>query len=439
MRVAVIGTGYVGLVTGTCFSEMGNDVVCVDIDKNKVTKMRKGQVPIYEPGLKELFKRNIDEGRLRFTEKLAEGIKDAEVIFLALPTPPKEDGSADLSYILKVADDLGEQLDHYAVIIDKSTVPVGTAKKVKKALTAKGNKDSDVVSNPEFLREGQAVADFLNPDRVVIGASSKKAIAVMKKLYLPFVHEDPDKLIITNEESAEMIKYAANAMLATRISFINELSRLCEAVGADIGMVRRGVGSDNRIGPAFLYPGPGYGGSCFPKDTLALQQTGTDYGVELGIVRATIDANQAQQKVLPNKVLAHYKQNVEGKKFALWGLAFKNDTDDIRESPALKLIDIITEHGGQIVAYDPQATQNVRKAYKDNKLLSFVDNEYKALAGADALIVATEWKEFSTPNFPKIKKMLKSPVIFDGRNLYELSEMKNEGFHYESIGREVVK
>jgi UDPglucose 6-dehydrogenase len=437
MKVGVVGTGYVGLVTGTCFAEMGNDVVCVDIDADKVARMKQGKIPIYEPGLEDVFLRNSHEGRLSFTTKLSDAL-DSDVLFLALPTPPGEDGSADLKYILGVAEDIGKQLKQYLVVVDKSTVPVGTAKTVTETIAQHTKLDFDVVSNPEFLREGRAVDDFLQPDRVVIGSSSDKAIAVMKNLYEPFVKQSPEKLIITDEASAEMIKYAANAMLATRISFINELSQLCEAVGADIEMVRQGIGSDTRIGPAFLYPGPGYGGSCFPKDTLALAHTAKQHGSTVAIVQATIDANERQKQVLPRKVAAYYKGDLSGKTFALWGLAFKDDTDDIRESPALTVIGALTERGAKVVAYDPQATANVAKVYADNKLLSFADNEYQALEGADALIVATEWKEFYTPDFAKIKQLLKKPVIFDGRNLYTPAHMKQAGFHYESIGRKTV-
>jgi len=437
MKVGVVGTGYVGLVTGTCMAEMGNEVICVDVDADKVAKMKKGKVPIYEPGLEDIFHRNIKEDRLHFTTDLKDAM-DCQVLFLALPTPPGEDGAADLRYVLGVAEDLGKRLKDYMVIVDKSTVPVGTAGKVAATIAKKTRKKFDVVSNPEFLREGRAVEDFLKPDRVVIGSSSTKATSVMTSLYAPFVREEPDKLIITDEASAEMIKYAANAMLAARISFINELSQLCEVVGADIDMVRRGIGSDYRIGPAFLYPGPGYGGSCFPKDTLALAHTAEGLGVRLDVVQATIDANERQKHVLPRKVLSYFKNDLEGKTFALWGLAFKDDTDDIRESPALVVVDEITKNGGQVVAFDPQAMPNVAKAYKGNKLLSFVDNEYDALKDADALIVATEWNEFKNPDFSRIKKALKKPLIFDGRNLYDLDTMKQAGFHYESIGRKLV-
>lgn len=437
MKVGVVGTGYVGLVTGTCMAEMGNDVICVDIDENKVQKLRRGEVPIYEPGLEDLFQRNIKEDRLSFTTKLEDAL-DVQVLFLALPTPPGKDGSADLQYILGVADEIGKKLKQYIVIVDKSTVPVGTAKQVYEAVRSQTKQDFSVVSNPEFLREGRAVDDFLNPDRVVIGASSDKAIAAMTELYAPFVSKAPERLIITDEASAEMIKYAANAMLATRISFINELSRLCEVVGADIEMVRLGMGSDARIGSAFLYPGPGYGGSCFPKDTLALEHTGMTNGIELGIVRATINANNEQKLVLPRKVTNFFGKELKGKKFALWGLAFKDDTDDIRESPALVIIDKLTELGAGIVAFDPQASQNVAAVYKDSEQLKFSDDQYSALDNADALIIATEWNEFKNPDFTRIKKSLKKPIIFDGRNLFSPDKMAELNFHYESIGRRTV-
>lgn len=437
MKVGVVGTGYVGLVTGTCMAEIGNDVICVDIDEAKVAAMKKGRVPIYEPGLEELFHRNINENRLKFTTELKDAL-NCDVLFLALPTPPGEDGSADLRYILGVVEEIGKNLDTYIVVVDKSTVPVGTAQKVFETIAKHTSIKFDVVSNPEFLREGQAVADFLNPDRIVIGSSSPDAIKVMRDLYSSFVRENPEKLIVTDEASAEMIKYAANAMLATRISFINELSRLCEVVGADIEMVRQGIGSDERIGAAFLYPGPGYGGSCFPKDTLALAHTAKQQGLNLGIVQATIDANEAQKLVIPNKVKAHFGKNLKGKKFALWGLAFKDNTDDIRESPALVIVNEILAAGGKVVAFDPEAIANVRKQLGSQDGLMYVDEKYSALDGADALIIATEWKEFNSPDLKRVKKLLKRPVIFDGRNLYELEDMRKSGFHYESIGRRTI-
>jgi UDPglucose 6-dehydrogenase len=437
VKISVVGTGYVGLVTGTCFAETGNDVVCVDIDEAKVKQMQAGKVPIYEPELETLFKRSIQEKRLQFTTSLEEGIKDAEVIFLALPTPPNEDGSADLSYILAVADNLGKLLDHYAVVVDKSTVPVGTAALVRKHIAQKAKHDFDVVSNPEFLREGFAVADFMKPDRVVIGTTSEKARKVMDRLYKPFVRQG-NPIYFMDERSAEMTKYAANSFLATKISFMNEVANLCERVGADVDAVRLGIGSDDRIGKRFLFAGIGYGGSCFPKDVMALQKTAHEYEYDFKILEAVTDVNTRQKQTLTNKVRRYYKEDVAGKTFALWGLAFKPDTDDIREAPALEIIKELTTAGAHIVAYDPEAIANVKKYHGNNKLLSFADDEYAALKGADALLVATEWSEFRSPNFDKIKSQLKAPVIFDGRNLYELDVMKQEGFHYESVGRKTV-
>lgn len=437
MKISVVGTGYVGLVTGTCLAERGNYVTCVDIVEEKVRRMKAGEVPIYEPGLEEIFHRNIEEGRLTFTTNLKEGIEGSQVIFLALPTPESEDGSADLSYILKAAGDIGPLLNKYAVIVDKSTVPVGTAAKVRAQLSKEAKVAFDVVSNPEFLREGQAVADFLTPERIVIGTSSAKAKKVMEELYHSFVGEH-NKLIVTDEASAEMIKYAANGFLATKISFINELSQVCEAVGADIDMVREGIGMDSRIGPQFLYAGPGYGGSCFPKDTEALKKTALDSGHELSIIDATIRANERQKHVIPAKVLSYFSQNIRGKTIALWGLAFKDNTDDIRESPALVIIKALTEHGANIVAFDPQAMPNVKRLMRDNKLLNFAADKYTALEKADALVIATNWAEFTNPDYKRMKTALNAPVIFDGRNLYDPEVMREHGFHYESIGRQVV-
>jgi UDPglucose 6-dehydrogenase len=438
VKIAVVGTGYVGLVTGTCMAEVGNDVTCIDINKSKVAAMRQGKIPIYEPGLEDMFQHNINKKRIAFTSDLRNGIKGASVIFLALPTPPDENGSADLSYVLGVAENLGKILRHYTIIVNKSTVPVGTAAKVRKQVSKHASVKFDVVSNPEFLREGSAVDDFMKPDRVVIGSSSSKATKIMRELYRPFVRRNPEALIVTDEPSAEMIKYAANAFLATKITFVNELAKLCEVTGADIEMVRIGMGSDSRIGAQFLYPGPGYGGSCFPKDTLALQNTAHEYGLKLGIVSATIEANYQQQKVVAQKVLNYYKNNVAGRTFALWGLAFKDNTDDVRESPALEILKTLTSANAKVIAFDPQATENVKRVIGDNKNLSFVQNEYDALKNADALIIATNWKEFFDPDFARIKKLLKTPVIFDGRNLYDPNTMKETGFYYESIGRTIV-
>lgn len=437
MNITVVGTGYVGLVTGTCFAEMGNDVICVDIDKDKVKKMKSGVVPIYEPDLENLFKRNIKEGRLHFTTDLKKGIKEAEVIFLALPTPPGEDGSADLSYILGVAEDLGRMLDHYAVVIDKSTVPVGTAERVNKQIAKNAKVKYDVVSNPEFLKEGFAVADFMKPDRVVIGTSSTKAKKILEKLYEPFVRES-DPIYFMDEKSAEMTKYAANAFLATKISFMNEIANLCEKVGADVDAVRLGIGSDPRIGKRFLFPGIGYGGSCFPKDVLALHRTAMANDYDFKILESVTEVNDLQKHRMAQKVLNYYKGDVQGKTFALWGLAFKPDTDDIREAPSLQIIKTLTQEGADVVAFDPEATANVKK-FHSNKKLKFVTSAYDALKKADALIIATEWSEFREPDFAKMKKSLKHPVIFDGRNLYDLDRMKKEDFYYASIGRETIK
>jgi UDPglucose 6-dehydrogenase len=437
MKIAVVGTGYVGLVTGTCLAEAGNQVICVDVDEAKVAKMKKGQVPIYEPGLDTVFERNIAENRLAFTTGLAGAVKDAEVIFLALPTPPNGDGSADLSYVMGVADDLGKLLDHYCVVVDKSTVPVGTAAKVTEAIAKTAKVPVDVVSNPEFLREGFAVNDFMKPDRVVIGTSSTKARAIMGELYDSFV-DDPGQIIFMDERSAEMTKYAANSYLATKISFMNEIANLCELVGADVDAVRLGIGSDDRIGKRFLFAGVGYGGSCFPKDVTALYNIASDNDYDFKIIKAVKDVNDRQKQTITNKAKAYYGGRLDGKTFALWGLAFKPDTDDIREAPALAIIDELAKSGAAVVAYDPEATDNVRKLYAGSKSLSFADDMYGALAGADALIIATEWAEFRSPDYAKIKRQLKAPVIFDGRNLYNLEAMKKAGFYYQSVGRATV-
>jgi UDPglucose 6-dehydrogenase len=437
VKIAVIGTGYVGLVTGTCFAEAGNSVTCVDIDKAKVAKMNRGEVPIFEPDLDKLFERNTSEGRLTFTTNLKEGIRDVDVIFLALPTPPGDDGSADLSYVLGVADDLGKTLTNYVVVVDKSTVPVGTAEKVHASIAKNAKTDFDVVSNPEFLREGFAVSDFMKPDRVVIGTSSDRAREFLQKLYAPFVRQG-NPIYFIDERSAEMTKYAANSFLATKISFMNEIANLCEEVGADVDAVRLGIGSDPRIGNRFLFPGIGYGGSCFPKDVLALSHTAQQHGYDFKILKAVAGVNNAQKQRLVAKVNDFYKDNIKGKTFALWGLAFKPDTDDIREAPALEIIKALTKQGAKVTAYDPEAMDNVRKHIKAQGL-SFAENQYTALDGANALIIATEWGEFRSPNFEVIKRALKEPVIFDGRNLYDLEEMHKQGFYYESIGRRVIK
>ena len=432
MKIAVIGTGYVGLVTGTCFSETGNDVICVDIDAGKVQKLTNGHITIYEPGLEKLFLRNLKEERLKFTTSLEDGIRDAEIIFLALPTPPGEDGSADLKYILGVSDHLGKILKDYKVIVDKSTVPVGTAEKVHAAIAKNYKGEFDVVSNPEFLREGVAVDDFMKPDRVVIGANSERARKVMGDLYAPFVRQG-NPIIYMDERSAELTKYAANSFLATKITFMNEVARLCERLGADVDLVRRGIGSDERIGKRFLFPGIGYGGSCFPKDVQALVKSSEEVNYEFKILNAVMDVNEEQKLHLLPKIKRYFKDSLKGKRFALWGLAFKPNTDDIREAPALYMIDALVEAGATVNVFDPEAMNNVKQLIGDK--VTYSENQYDALEGADALIIATEWNEFRTPNFLKIVTTLKSKVIFDGRNLFDIAAIKELGFYYESVGR----
>ncbi len=438
MKIAVVGTGYVGLVTGTCFAETGNTVVCVDIDEAKIASMQRGEVPIYEPGLEEIFRRNVDEERLSFTTDLAAAVKDADVIFLALPTPPNDDGSADLSYILGVAKDLGPLLNSYTVVIDKSTVPVGTAEKVRAAIGETAKTEFDVASNPEFLREGFAVEDFMKPDRVVIGTSSDKARKALGELYAPLVRQG-NPIFLMDERSAEMTKYAANAFLATKISFMNEIANLCNLTGADVDAVRLGIGADERIGKRFLFPGIGYGGSCFPKDIRALQRTAADHDYDFKILQSVTDVNERQKHLLFERIKNHYDGKLKGKHFALWGLAFKPDTDDIREAPALYLIDDLLAAGANVTAFDPQAHDNVQKTHGRKAGLTLVEHELAALTGADALLIATEWSAFRAPDFNRIKKELKQPVIFDGRNLYEPKDMQKHGFHYESIGRRAIK
>lgn len=436
MKIAVVGTGYVGLVTGTCFAETGNDVICVDIDKVKVDKMRKGEVPIYEPHLDVLFERNIKAKRLRFTTDLAEAIAEAQIIFLALPTPPGEDGSADLSYILGVAGQLGTMITDYKVIVDKSTVPVGTAEKVIAAVAKNATVEFDVVSNPEFLREGFAVDDFLKPDRVVIGTTSERAREVMNELYKPFVRQG-NPIIFMDEKSAELTKYAANSFLATKITFMNEIANYCELIGADVDSVRRGMGTDTRIGNRFLFPGIGYGGSCFPKDVQALVKSGKEVGFNFAVIDSVMDVNHRQKFALVDKVKKYFGEDLSGKKLALWGLAFKPDTDDIREAPALYMIDELTKAGAEISAFDPEAMPNVKELKGD--VISYAKNQYEALEGADALLIATEWAMFRTPDFEKVEKGMKAKVVFDGRNLYDLKDMEKRGYYYESIGRLTVK
>ena len=436
MNIAVVGTGYVGLVTGTCFAETGNNVICVDIDEKKVERMRNGEVPIFEPGLELLFERNTKQGRLKFTTNLAEAIEEAKIIFLALPTPPGEDGSADLSYILGVADQLSFLIKDYKVIVDKSTVPVGTSEKVHAKLAAHVSPHLfDVVSNPEFLREGVAVDDFMKPDRVVIGTSSDRAQETMKQLYEPFVRQG-NPIIFMDERSAEMTKYAANSYLAARISFMNEIANLCENVGANVDMVRKGMGSDSRIGKRFLFPGVGYGGSCFPKDVQALHRTAGANDYDFKILSSVMEVNTIQKTVLSKKIKNYFGGDLNGKTIAMWGLAFKPNTDDIREAPALYIIDELLEAGAKIKAFDPEAMDNVRELYGDK--IELVDNQYDALEDADALAIITEWSVFRTPDFARVSKLLNDNVVFDGRNLYELAKMEDMDIYYSSIGRETV-
>ena len=440
MKIAVVGTGYVGLVSGTCFADTGNEVICVDIDKAKVEKLASGKITIYEPGLEKVFLKNLKENRLRFTTSLSEGIKDAQVICLALPTPPGEDGSADLKYILGVAKELGALIkkDDYKVIIDKSTVPVGTAEKVKQALLSNGGTEEsfDIVSNPEFLREGVAVDDFMKPDRVVIGTSSERAKKIMSDLYSPFVRQG-NPLIFMDEKSAELTKYAANSFLATKITFMNEIAQLCELLGADVDMVRKGMGSDERIGRRFLFPGIGYGGSCFPKDVQALAKSSVEVNYDFRILEAVMEVNEKQKLHLIPKIKTYFNNNLQGKKIALWGLAFKPNTDDIREAPALYIIKELLAAGAVISTFDPEAMNNVKQVVGEK--ISYVEGQYDALKDADALVIATEWSEFRTPDFSKITSLLKNKAIFDGRNLFDLKLMEDLGYHYVSIGRRTIK
>jgi UDPglucose 6-dehydrogenase len=449
MKISVIGTGYVGLVTGTCFAETGNTVTCVDIDKSKVEKLSSGQITIYEPGLEKLFLRNQREGRLKFTTDLAEGIKDAKVIFLALPTPPGENGAADLKYILSVAEELGKLIkpEDYKVIVDKSTVPVGTAEKIRDAILQRAAKvlpagkdlgeagAFDVVSNPEFLREGVAVEDFMKPDRVVIGTESEKARKILGDLYAPFVRQG-NPVIYMDEKSAELTKYAANSFLATKISFMNEIARLCELIGADVDMVRRGIGSDERIGKRFLFPGIGYGGSCFPKDVQALVRSASEVHYDFRILEAVMEVNEKQKVYLVPGIKKYFNNNLKNKKIALWGLAFKPNTDDIRDAPALSVIEALLKEGAIVSAFDPEAMKNVKELIGEK--INFGENQYDILAGCDALLIATEWSEFRTPDFEKMSSLMKRKVIFDGRNVFEPDQMKELGFYYQSIGRKTI-
>jgi len=435
MKIAVVGTGYVGLVTGTCFAETGNSVVCIDINAEKVAQMKNGIIPIYEPHLDVLFERNIREGRLTFSTDLASSITDAQIIFLALPTPPGEDGSADLSYVLGVAKELGTLIKDYKVVVDKSTVPVGTAELVQHAIAENATVQFDVVSNPEFLREGYAVDDFMKPDRVVVGTRSDRAKQLMTELYKPFTRQG-NPIIFMDERSAELTKYAANAFLATKISFMNEIANFCEAVGADVDMVRLGIGTDDRIGKRFLFPGIGYGGSCFPKDVQALAKSGNDSGYEFKILKSVMKVNERQKTTMLKPILDYYNGSLTHVKIAIWGLAFKPDTDDIREAPALYMIEHLLEAGAKITAYDPEAMENVKK--QKNYAIDYATDAYEALRDADALLICTEWGMFRTPDFERMSSMLKEKVIFDGRNLYELDKMKELGYYYKSVGRNTV-
>ncbi|NNC71077.1 MAG: UDP-glucose/GDP-mannose dehydrogenase family protein [Flavobacteriaceae bacterium] len=436
MNVTVIGTGYVGLVTGTCLSDMGNNVTCVDIDEKKVASMKEGKVPIYEPNLEELFHRNIKGNRLHFTTSLSEGIKDSTIIFLALPTPQDEDGSADLSYVESVAHDLGMLITDYKIIVNKSTVPVGTSDRVREIIAGHTDVEFDVVSNPEFLREGYAVRDFIKPQRIIIGSNSEKAKKKLSELFKPFATIGRP-IIYMDERSSELTKYASNTFLATKISFMNEVANLCEKIGADVDLVRVGMGSDARIGNRFLFPGIGYGGSCFPKDVNALVRSSDEANYNFKILKSVLDINSKQKKSLIPKVRKYFKNDLKSKKVAIWGLAFKPNTDDIREAPAIYTINKLLKHGAKIKAFDPEAMDNIKAIY-GNKI-ELVSDQYEALIDADALAIMTEWSVFRTPSFKTMKKIMKAPKVFDGRNLYALETMKEEGFEYHSIGRETVK
>ncbi|MEO6694384.1 MAG: UDP-glucose/GDP-mannose dehydrogenase family protein [Ignavibacteria bacterium] len=435
MKLAIVGTGYVGLVTGTCLADTGNDVICVDIDKEKVAKLNNNIMPIYEPDLDTTFERNVKAGRLKFTTDLKSATDVSDVIFLALPTPPGEDGSADLSYILGVADELGKIITGYKVIVNKSTVPVGTAEKVTAAISKNTKIEFDVVSNPEFLREGLAVDDFMKPDRIVIGTSSEKARKIMEEIFAPFVRQG-NPIIFMDERSSELTKYASNSYLATRITFMNEIANICEMLGANVDLVRIGMGSDTRIGKRFLFPGIGYGGSCFPKDVSALHKSAKEYGYDFQILDSVMEVNEKQKIIIVDKIKEFFKNKLKGKKIALWGLSFKPDTDDIREAPALYIIDKLLEEGVSISAFDPEAMGNVKKLLGDK--IEYVEDHYDALTNSDALVIATEWSLFRAPDFEKMEKLMKSKVIFDGRNLYDLKHMEELGYYYRSIGRKTI-
>lgn len=435
-KIAIIGTGYVGLVTGTCLAESGNNVLCVDIDKAKVEKMKQGTVPIYEPHLDNLFQRNIKAGRLNFTTDLKDAVHFAEIIFLALPTPPGEDGSADLSYVLNVSQQIADVINEYKIVITKSTVPVGTADKIKKIFAEKNKSFVDVVSNPEFLREGFAVDDFMKPDRIVIGTKSEKAKKILTELYKPFVRQG-NPIIFMDEKSSELTKYAANAFLALKISFMNEIANLCEKTGADVDMIRLGIGSDERIGRRFLFAGIGYGGSCFPKDVLALHYTASEYNYDFKILNAVMQVNQIQKTIIVQKIKKFFNNDLKNKKIAIWGLAFKPDTDDIREAPATDIIHALLNEGVKISAYDPEAMNNFKKIFNETQI-NYAQDPYEPLKNADALVICTEWQLFRNPDFDKMKELMKGKNIFDGRNIYDLQQMKELNFHYESIGRQTV-
>ncbi len=443
MRISVIGTGYVGLVTGTCLAESGNDVICMDVDSKKIGMLNSGKVPIYEPGLEELIKRNVEHGRLTFTTDMVNAVRTSELIFIAVGTPPGEDGSADLKYVISAAREIGRHMNGYKIIINKSTVPVGTGDKVRAAIASQTKRKFDVVSNPEFLKEGAAVEDFMKPDRVVIGANSAKAKEIMLDLYAPFVRKG-DRILIMDIKSAEMTKYASNAMLATKISFINEMANICAGLGADIDSVRRGMGYDRRIGFEFLFPGVGYGGSCFPKDVKALAQTAQDINVDAQLLRSVEAVNERQKSLLSGMILRHFsgsagqksvksKKPLTGKTIAVWGLSFKPKTDDMREAPSVVIINNLLRAGAAVNAHDPVAMNEARKIFKNR--INYMEQDYDALRGADALAVVTEWSEFRNPDFKKIKKLMKKPVIFDGRNIYTREELLKAGFTYYGIGR----
>ncbi|WOE68760.1 UDP-glucose/GDP-mannose dehydrogenase family protein [Hydrogenimonas thermophila] len=439
MKLSMVGTGYVGLVTGTCFAEMGNSVICVDIDENKIEKLKQGIIPIYEPGLETMVKENYKKGTLQFTTDIKEALEKSDVIFIAVGTPQGEDGSADLQYVLKVAEDIGKYMTHKMIVVDKSTVPVGTADKVKetiqKELDKRGvNIPFEVVSNPEFLKEGSAIEDFMKPDRVVIGAENEDTLEVMKELYAPFTHNH-ERFIAMDVRSAEMTKYTANAILATKISFMNEIANICERVGADVNKVRIGIGSDKRIGYSFIYPGCGYGGSCFPKDVQALNKIALDAGYKPRIIQAVEEVNKDQKRVLAEKVIKRFGEDLNGKTFAIWGLSFKPETDDMREASSITIINELTKRGAKIKAYDPKAMDEAKEFYlKDNPNVEYTQSKYDALNGADAMLLVTEWKEFRSPDFDEMKQRLKNPIIFDGRNQYNIEKMNKKGFEYYQIG-----